>query len=287
MGRYIHDSGQRQEGMFRTCFLHGTGRYTNSWGAVFEGEFNEDNLHGDNCKKLTSEGDLTIGTYFNGILDESKPYFEIQKIPSGRIYMYYRSPHTGRTTFGRTELFNWLYTAGGKLEGIKEDIGDDIKQYIRNHLAWVIYEGNPVKLGVYKSGEISDLMINRNSYTDTLQNYLLTGRGKVIYYWDITDEGLFRYGLLTHGVRVAPWGGGDYSIDILLQEGDSKQIKEIYHYFGKYDDVTNKLEQTTKDLEKKENTNEKQEKIQLVKQAKKTLKGVKERQEAAKAKTRQ
>jgi hypothetical protein len=276
-GSKNYSDGSTSEGEFVGDELI-DGVRTDQFGALYEGKFQNSLLNGEECKSITSSGVLTIGTYSNGNLDQSKPFYQVMMLTLGDIELNYKSlDMQGTETMQTTEIFNWLYTDSNS----KVDVDKDIKQYIKDHIAWVIYRGNPKAKGIQENGTVSGLGINVTTYTGELKDYLLNGPGRISCSFGFIAEGEFEYGFLTQGVRVEPKGEGYYSIDIFKRESDSKKITKFYHGFGEYNTALEDLENEIKGLATAEHSNEQQEKLKFLEKAKKILAEAKTKREAA------
>jgi predicted nuclease with TOPRIM domain len=113
-----------------------------------------------------------------------------------------------------------------------------------------------------------------------MKDYLYHGKGKLVLKDGTIEGGEFEYGFLTQGVRVEPWENDHYSIDILLQDSETKQIKKTYYKYSDYNEVLTDLEKQT-DLAEKSTTGEEQEKLKLYERAKAILGEINKEREAA------
>jgi hypothetical protein len=264
------DSKDRQKENDKTGKLSRIKTKRGNYGALYEGTFKHNYLHGVNCRKLDSNGEIEVGTYIYGQLDTTRPLYRINRSCSWGIEMWYNtSTRLDRfTNVKSAELYNWLSE-----KTTIDDVPDVVKRFLREHLQSTMYGKEYKSLGIPKTGQAS-VKINGRLYTGSFNNYLLDGQGTVLSGCSDTEDGIYSLGFLVNGVGIEKWPSGNYSVCISIFDKFSSTCRADAHNSAKYEDVMKDLDLTEEGLKAITGTTVSTNELQIIARAKEILKGL-------------
>jgi hypothetical protein len=248
-------------------------------GDLKQGEWKNNSLNGKGC--ITENGDIFMGTFEDGRLNDKEPFCKVigyssNKYCSDRIEMIYKTPNDQvAMTINRSDLFNWLFE-DGKISNIPEDM----KQFIKELIPYVVYKGNPIQHGVPSEGS-GAITVNDITYEGTFQNCLLHGLNcKKTYLGGAVENGAFEYGQLIEGVRIYPLLPGLYSLyymDLCMLENSSHRTTQFYQTYGTFDVVKKNLTDAASEINNETESSEKNKKLELIAKAEDILENIEEK----------